>query len=147
MKARERERALTKLYGKLNSRVKEQILSNEGISRSAVRKLKPFVKDKLKDQRLFEGIRDQKVGAKWLKTPQPVEMKIQMVRALKDKVPKGNYLIRASVLDRLVDNKMYYKFIEYGNKKKEADDIERENREEEEKQERIRQEKEAEERK
>ena len=69
LKARERERALTKLYGKLNSRIKEQILANEGISRSAVRKIKPFVKDKLKDQRLFEGIRDQKVGAKWLKTP------------------------------------------------------------------------------
>jgi hypothetical protein len=27
------------------------------------------MKDKLKDQRLFEGIRDQKVSAKWLKTP------------------------------------------------------------------------------
>ena len=47
-------------------------------------------------------------------------------------------MIRASVLDRLVDNKMYYKFIEYGNKKKEADDIERENREEDERLERIR---------
>jgi hypothetical protein len=42
-----------------------------------------------------------------------------MARALKDKVPPGNYLIRASVLDRLVDNKMYYKFIEYGNRVKE----------------------------
>jgi hypothetical protein len=45
-----------------------------------------------------------------------------MVRALKDKVPKGNYIIRASVLDRLIDNKMYYKFIEYGNKLKEEEE-------------------------
>lgn len=58
MKARERERALTQLYGKLNSRIKEQILSNEGISLTEVRKIKPFVKDKFKDVRLFEGIRD-----------------------------------------------------------------------------------------
>lgn len=42
-----------------------------------------------------------------------------MVRALKDKAPKGGYIIRASILDRLVDNKMYYKFIDYGNKLKE----------------------------
>lgn len=42
-----------------------------------------------------------------------------MVRALKDKIPKGNYIIRASTLDRLIDHKMYYKFIEYGNKVKE----------------------------
>jgi hypothetical protein len=44
---------LTKLYGRLNSRIKEQILSNEGTSKSAIRKIKPFMKDKLKDQRLF----------------------------------------------------------------------------------------------
>ncbi len=68
-RARERDRALTKLYGRLNSRIKEQILSNEGVSKTEIRKIKPFLKDKLKDQRLFEGIRDQKVKAKWLKTP------------------------------------------------------------------------------
>ena len=94
-------------------------MSSEGISRSQIRKIKALVKDKLKEQRLFEGIRDQKVSAKWLKTPQPIEIKIQMVRALKDKEPKGSYIIRASILDRLVDNKMYYKFIEYGNNLKE----------------------------
>jgi len=49
-------------------------------------------------------------------------------------VPKGNYIIRASVLDRLVDNKMYYKFIEYGNKVKEEQDIQREKEEDERKQ-------------
>lgn len=89
------------------------------------------MKDKLKDQRLFEGIRDQKVSAKWLKTPQPVEVKIRTIRSLKDKAPKGSYLLRASVLDRLVDNKMYYKFIEYGNIEKEKEQIRKEEEEEE----------------
>ena len=97
----------------------------------AIRKIKPFMKDKLKDQRLFEGIRDQKVSAKWLKTPQPVEVKIRTIRSLKDKAPKGSYLLRASVLDRLVDNKMYYKFIEYGNIEKEKEQIRKEEQEEE----------------
>ncbi len=67
-----------------------------------------------------------------------------MVRALKDKVPRGNYIIRASVLDRLVDNKMYYKFIEYGNKEREEEDAKRERDEEERKQEQLRREKEHE---
>lgn len=96
-----------------------------------MRKIKPFAKDKFKDQRLFEGIRDQKVGVKWLKTPQPVLVKINMVRCLKDKAPAGSYLIRASVLDRLIDNKMGYKFIEHGNKEKEKDAMLREQEEEE----------------
>ena len=115
----------------MNSRIKEQILSNEGVSKSAIRKIKPLMKDKFKDQRLFEGIRDQKVSAKWLKTPQPVEVKIRTIRSLKDKAPKGSYLLRASVLDRLIDNKMYYKFIEYGNLEKEKEQILKEELEEE----------------
>jgi hypothetical protein len=131
LKARERERALTKLYGRLNSKIKEQILSNEGVSRSSVRKIKPFAKDKDKESRLFEGIRDQKMGVKWLKTPQPVLIKFHMVRCLKDKAPSGSYMIRASVLDRLIDNKMYYKFIDYGNKEKEKEAIKREEEAEE----------------
>jgi hypothetical protein len=48
-RARERERALTKLYGRLNSKIKEQILGNEGVSHSSVRKIKPFAKDKFKN--------------------------------------------------------------------------------------------------
>lgn len=57
-RARERERALTQLYGRLNTRLKERILANEGVSVAAVRKIKQFVKDKHKEERLFEGIRD-----------------------------------------------------------------------------------------
>lgn len=58
MRTRERQRQLTKLYSRLNSRVKESILANEGVSRSTVRKIQTFVKDRHKDSRLFEGIRD-----------------------------------------------------------------------------------------
>ena len=55
-----------------------------------------------------------------------------MIRCLKDKAPKGSYLIRASVIDRLVDNKMYYKFVEYGNLLKEEEEIKREQGQEQE---------------
>ena len=57
-KARERERALTKLFGRLNARIKSQILANEGVCKSSIRKMKPYVSERLKQRRLFEGIRD-----------------------------------------------------------------------------------------
>ena len=41
-----------------------------------------------------------------------------VARSLRDKIPKGDFVVRASVLDRLVENKMYYKFVEYGNRVK-----------------------------
>jgi len=56
-----------------------------------------------------------KLGVRWVGTPQTVEVKVMMARCLKDKVPRGSYVVRACVLDRLVENRMYYKFVEYGN--------------------------------
>lgn len=45
-----------------------------------------------------------------------------MIRGLKDKVPKGNYVIRCGILDRMVENKIIYKFLEYGAKVKEEEE-------------------------
>ena len=56
-----------------------------------------------------------------------------MVRGLKDKAPKGSYVIRCGVLDRMVENKVYYKFLEYGAKVKAEQEAKREKLEEEEK--------------
>ena len=78
---------------------------------------------------LFDGIRDQKLKVKWNKTPQAISCKVMLARCLGDKVPKGDYVIRASVLDRLIKNKMQYKFIEHGQKVK--DQLAKERKEEE----------------
>jgi hypothetical protein len=75
---------------------------------------------------LFDGIRDQKLRANWMKTPQPVVVKLMTARCLRDKIPKGDFIIRAGVLDRLVDNKLYYKFVEYGERVKEQRMVDRE---------------------
>ena len=63
---------------------------------------------------LFDGIRDQKIKVKWQKTPQTISCKILVARCLRDKVPKGELVIRATVLDRLIKNKLQYKFIDHG---------------------------------
>jgi len=39
---------LTKLYGRLNSKIKSQILANEGTSKFKIRKLPPYQKEKHK---------------------------------------------------------------------------------------------------
>ena len=55
-----------------------------------------------------------------------------MVRGLKDKVSKGSYVVRAGILDRMVENKIYYKFLEYGSKVKAEEEARKEKKKEEE---------------
>ena len=79
-----------------------------------------------KEEMLFDGIRDQKLKANWVKTPQPVVIKLMTARCMRDKVPKGDFVIRAGMMDRLVENKLYYKFIEYGERVKEQRMVDKE---------------------
>ena len=115
--ARKRELTLTKLYARLNSRIKEQVTFAEGSLRTTARKRTAL--GAKSEEMLFDGIRDQKLQANWVKTPQPVVVKLMTARCLRDKIPKGDFIIRAGVLDRLVQNKLYYKFVEYGERVKE----------------------------
>jgi len=45
---------------------------------------------------------------------------------MRDKINKGEFIIRATVLDRLVDNKIYYKFVEYGERIKQQKLVDKE---------------------
>jgi hypothetical protein len=78
------------------------------------------------DNVLFDGIRDKKLKSNWVRTPQPLVIKIMNARCMRDKVPKGEYVIRATVMDRLVENKLYYKFVEYGQRVKEQNRTDKE---------------------
>ena len=40
-------------------------------------------------------------------------------RCMRDKIPKGEYIIRTCLMDRLVQNKLNYKLVEYGQRVKE----------------------------
>lgn len=122
--ARRRELVLTKLYARLNNRIRLQVEGAEGNLKTQMKSRATI--DHEDSNRLFDGIRDQKLKANWNQTPQPICMKVMTARCLRDKIPKGDYIIRASVLDRLTDNKMYYKIIEYGERVKEQRHIEKE---------------------
>jgi hypothetical protein len=111
VESRKRELTLTRLYQRLNQSIKRSITNAEGTLKVISRRHQP---EGTKDEMLFDGIRDQKLKSNWIKTPQPVVVKLLVSRCMRDKIPKGDYIIRATVMDRLVENKMYYKFIEYG---------------------------------
>jgi len=122
--SRKRELTLTKLYARLNGKIRAQVQYNEGNLKVIQRKRIPHMEGN--NQMLFDGIRDQKLKANWMKTPQPVVIKLMTARCMRDKVPKGDYVIRAGVVDRLVEHKLYYKFIEYGERVKEQRMVDKE---------------------
>lgn len=110
--ARKRELEITKLYSRFNNDIARKITKAEG-SLQVIQRRRTRAQQK-NNNILFDGIRDKKLKANWDQTPQPIVMKLMQSRCMRDKVPKGDYIIRASVMDRLVDNKLYYKFVEYG---------------------------------
>ena len=116
-KTRKRELTLTLLYQRLKGNIQNEIQYNEGNLKTLNRRRIPYNADS--SVMLFDGIRDQKLKANWVKTPQPIVIKLMTARCLRDKIDKGDYVIRAGVMDRLVENKLYYKFIEYGDRVKE----------------------------
>lgn len=48
-----------------------------------------------------QTFRRKELKVDWLGIPQPVEVRLEMMRALKDKLPPGEYVILVSVYDRL----------------------------------------------
>jgi len=120
--ARKRELLLTKLYARLNAQIRSRLAYNEGTYKRNFRK-RTGLSD-APETMLFDGIRDQKVKSNWIKTPQPIVVNLQTMRCTRDKIPKGDFVLRVGVLDRLIENKMYYKFFEYGNRLKEQKMIE-----------------------
>ena len=65
--SRKRELTLTKLYARLNTKIRGQIHFYEGNLKVIQRKRTPYQANT--DEMLFDGIRDQKLKANWIKTP------------------------------------------------------------------------------
>jgi glucan-binding YG repeat protein len=64
---RRRELTVTKLYARLNNQIRSQITNAEGKMKAVSRKRTPYGDNR--EEMLFDGIRDQKLKANWLKTP------------------------------------------------------------------------------
>ena len=66
-RARKRELTLTKLYSRLNGRIRSEIVYNEGNLKTVSRKRTPYGANS--NEMLFDGIRDMKLKSNWVKTP------------------------------------------------------------------------------
>lgn len=121
--ARKRELKITKLYSRFNNDIARRIKAAEGnLEVIQRRRTRAITKN---DNVLFDGIRDKKLKSNWDQTPQAIVCKLLTSRCMRDKVPKGDYIIRATAMDRLVENKLYYKFVEYGQRVKEQQRVDR----------------------
>ena len=65
--ARRRELTLTKMYARLNSRIKQHITFAGGSLKTLGRKRTQF--GARSEEMLFDGIRDQKLKSNWVRTP------------------------------------------------------------------------------
>ncbi|KDO33383.1 hypothetical protein SPRG_02190 [Saprolegnia parasitica CBS 223.65] len=62
------------------------------------------VRDTYGDATARTPIQTRRYRAEWAKIPQPVELHLHMLRAPKDKLPQGHYVLLATLYDRLGGN-------------------------------------------
>ena len=56
----------------------------------------------------YGGARGRRWRVEWTKSPQPIQIKINCIRGLKDKIPVGRYAIMVSLYDRLGGHPMQW---------------------------------------
>jgi len=66
---------------------------------------------------MFGGARNRQYRLEWNYTPQPVEVRINLARALKDKVASGRYVVVTSVWDRLSGTILEYSGVQENKRK------------------------------
>ena len=60
----------------------------------------------------YGGARDRRWRVEWNRTPQPIQIKINCIRGVKDKIPVGKYAIMVSLYDRLGGHPMQWSKLE-----------------------------------
>ncbi|XP_076802649.1 uncharacterized protein LOC143446753 isoform X2 [Clavelina lepadiformis] len=109
-KQQQREAALREelLYTRerlLNERMQKAFhLSESQLQRALeLRKadVKSFFGDLVFADSQYGGSKGRRWRVEWTKTPQPIQIKLRCVRGIRDKVPKGRYVLMVSLYDRL----------------------------------------------
>jgi len=88
-RALEREQALHRVFSRAEAHLKEVFRAQQATVEERIGTLEPG----------RAGAR--KLRVQWDRLPQPLEVHVHRIRALKDKVPKGNYVLLATPYDRL----------------------------------------------
>ena len=56
----------------------------------------------------YGGARGRRWRVEWTETPQPIQVKINCIRGLKDKIPVGRYSLMVSLYDRIGGHPMQW---------------------------------------
>jgi len=92
---RTRERTLRQQF----ARAQASLFSAVGTQRAAIRERYGFLET-------TDGVAGRRYQANWDLIPRPVELRLHMVRAVKDKLPRGDYVFLLSMQDRLSGKSM-----------------------------------------
>lgn len=60
----------------------------------------------------YGGARGRRWRVEWTKSPQPIQIRVDCIRGLKDKIPVGRYAIMVSLYDRLGGHPMQWSTLE-----------------------------------
>jgi len=85
-----RERAVNRQFVRIQEELKNHI-----------KKQQAYVQEKFGELQLGEQPAARRARVTWNKVPQPVEVHVHMLRAVKDKIPKGKYVLLMSMYERL----------------------------------------------
>eukprot|EP00698_Gefionella_okellyi_P004147 TRINITY_DN13872_c0_g1_i1.p1 TRINITY_DN13872_c0_g1~~TRINITY_DN13872_c0_g1_i1.p1 ORF type:complete len:1133 (-),score=303.62 TRINITY_DN13872_c0_g1_i1:160-3558(-) len=82
------------------TRLRSEIRDNHGHLLTDIN-LSTFDKITETTSRIMPSVRQRCWRVEWEHTPQPLRLNFYLLRALKDKVPKGSYVLRCSIYDKL----------------------------------------------
>lgn len=66
--------------------------------------VKTFFGDLMMTENQYGGSRGRRWKVDWNRTPQPIQVKMKCLRGVKDKLPRGRYVLMVSLYDRLGGN-------------------------------------------
>eukprot|EP00741_Cyanophora_paradoxa_P008257 tig00001278_g7987.t1 len=93
-KDRERQANIRQAFRKAESQLREALIRRKAEVRIHYGQLR-FSRDK------YGGIKSRRYKLDWTSAPQPVEVNLHMLRAVRDKLPAGDYCILVSCYDKL----------------------------------------------
>ncbi|OQR96964.1 hypothetical protein ACHHYP_12840 [Achlya hypogyna] len=73
----------------------------EGHMKNVLGQQQAHVRDTYGDARANVPIQTRRYRTEWARIPQPLELRVHMLRAPKDKLPQGHYVLLATLYDRL----------------------------------------------
>ncbi|XP_052761377.1 uncharacterized protein LOC128204074 isoform X2 [Mya arenaria] len=102
---RQREKLLMERLHQAFRRAESQLIS---VLERRKGEVKTFYGDLMMTETQYGGSRGRRWKVDWNLTPQPVQVKLKCLRGVKDKLPRGRYVMMVSLYDRIGGNILHW---------------------------------------